>query len=375
MNEPLPTLHLLRDQVFGHYAAVPVAEVAMWRGLIDGIEARYGLDPEGAERLRRPGMETFVFGNDAEDLALLRRSGLVNEIPTEYTLDEQSYRPPVASLLDLPADDYSDDDPCDYAALGLTHEHLPELERMASNSEWNHSNGGAPLHAVRAITALGGAEVPGVLLRLLQQASTTELGDWLCEEVKSWLFRGGPESVVPLAEFVADENVEKWARVGAVEAMQRVAREHPECRERCVERLIALLAQYAVQAPELNGFLVAALVELGAKEAAPLMERAFAAGRVDETINGDWEDAQIELGLKLRRERAPKPTALSELGRRFRAELGVPEPFMDEFGNRSAPLADPLAMFAPSESAPAKVGRNDPCPCGSGKKFKKCCGA
>ncbi|MBQ8949885.1 MAG: SEC-C domain-containing protein [Eubacterium sp.] len=24
---------------------------------------------------------------------------------------------------------------------------------------------------------------------------------------------------------------------------------------------------------------------------------------------------------------------------------------------------------------PAKVGRNDPCPCGSGKKYKKCCGA
>jgi hypothetical protein len=24
---------------------------------------------------------------------------------------------------------------------------------------------------------------------------------------------------------------------------------------------------------------------------------------------------------------------------------------------------------------PPKVGRNEPCPCGSGKKFKKCCGA
>ncbi|MDA3895171.1 MAG: SEC-C metal-binding domain-containing protein [Desulfobacteraceae bacterium] len=22
----------------------------------------------------------------------------------------------------------------------------------------------------------------------------------------------------------------------------------------------------------------------------------------------------------------------------------------------------------------SKVGRNDPCPCGSGKKYKKCCG-
>ena len=24
--------------------------------------------------------------------------------------------------------------------------------------------------------------------------------------------------------------------------------------------------------------------------------------------------------------------------------------------------------------AAAKVGRNDPCPCGSGKKYKNCCG-
>jgi SEC-C motif-containing protein len=28
---------------------------------------------------------------------------------------------------------------------------------------------------------------------------------------------------------------------------------------------------------------------------------------------------------------------------------------------------------APIKSAHAKVGRNDPCPCGSGKKFKQCC--
>ena len=28
---------------------------------------------------------------------------------------------------------------------------------------------------------------------------------------------------------------------------------------------------------------------------------------------------------------------------------------------------------APIKSAQAKVGRNDPCPCGSGKKYKQCC--
>lgn len=37
-------------------------------------------------------------------------------------------------------------------------------------------------------------------------------------------------------------------------------------------------------------------------------------------------------------------------------------------------LAEEVADFLP-EIAPPKIGRNDPCPCGSGKKFKKCCGA
>jgi len=33
------------------------------------------------------------------------------------------------------------------------------------------------------------------------------------------------------------------------------------------------------------------------------------------------------------------------------------------------------AVFPPIRRAAPKIGRNDPCPCGSGKKYKKCCGA
>lgn len=36
---------------------------------------------------------------------------------------------------------------------------------------------------------------------------------------------------------------------------------------------------------------------------------------------------------------------------------------------------DTINVKVPDEAAkPRKVGRNDPCPCGSGKKYKKCCG-
>ncbi len=32
------------------------------------------------------------------------------------------------------------------------------------------------------------------------------------------------------------------------------------------------------------------------------------------------------------------------------------------------------AAQSPAKRLDDKVGRNDPCPCGSGKKYKKCCG-
>jgi preprotein translocase subunit SecA len=35
----------------------------------------------------------------------------------------------------------------------------------------------------------------------------------------------------------------------------------------------------------------------------------------------------------------------------------------------------PTTPVEPYRRANPKVGRNEPCPCGSGRKFKKCCGA
>jgi hypothetical protein len=42
-----------------------------------------------------------------------------------------------------------------------------------------------------------------------------------------------------------------------------------------------------------------------------------------------------------------------------------------ESGQGFLPWASPAAML--SQGRAPKIGRNDPCPCGSGKKFKRCC--
>ena len=46
---------------------------------------------------------------------------------------------------------------------------------------------------------------------------------------------------------------------------------------------------------------------------------------------------------------------------------------------KSKAFSKTLGIIEETEEKPkidtTNVGRNDPCPCGSGKKFKKCCGA
>jgi uncharacterized protein len=37
--------------------------------------------------------------------------------------------------------------------------------------------------------------------------------------------------------------------------------------------------------------------------------------------------------------------------------------------------ADPFAALATARRGGRKVGRNEPCPCGSGRKYKRCCGS
>lgn len=52
---------------------------------------------------------------------------------------------------------------------------------------------------------------------------------------------------------------------------------------------------------------------------------------------------------------------------------GTCPPVPEELSKMSNPL-NPIPATPLKVMAGGKVGRNDPCPCGSGKKYKKCCG-
>jgi len=58
------------------------------------------------------------------------------------------------------------------------------------------------------------------------------------------------------------------------------------------------------------------------------------------------------------------------------SSLGRPQPQPTEIATEPEAMAPnaPVEQKTPFRRQRPKVGRNDPCPCGSGKKYKKCCG-
>ena len=283
-----------------------------------------------------------------------------------------SYVAPVDKLLTL-GEPKQHSPHVDYKKLGIGRDQVPELIRMATDEALNSEPAESPLvwapvHAWWALAQLQAAEAITPLLSLLPRINENQ-DDWVNEEIPCVLAAIGPVAIEPVTAYLADPTHDDWARVAAASTLGIVGQQHPETRATCIARLTTQLERFAEQSDLVNAYLISPLLDLRAVESAPVMERAFAAGRVDEMAQGDWEDVQIELGLKTHREHPAKPNELTRLGEQMRTALGVKL----TADNQLVPLE---AEEVPMLEAPAskKVGRNDPCPCGSGKKFKKCCG-
>ena len=99
------------------------------------------------------------------------------------------------------------------------------------------------------------------------------------------------------------------------------------------------------------------------------------------------DDLDEELGVVLMTLSFFSSRGLAEA---FHQETAAKAAFLEEFAESILGLVpDALAEYAhfgravlggvretaaPAPKRMSKAGRNDPCPCGSGKKFKKCCG-
>jgi hypothetical protein len=185
--------------------------------------------------------------------------------------------------------------------FSLKPEHIAELIRMATDEELNQAMEDttevwAPLHAWRALGQMRAVEAVRPLLGLFHRVDDED-DDWISEDLPEVMGMIGPAAIAPIAEFLAGSKNSLWARVAAAISLEKIGTAYPPSRLECIHALTAALEGFSRNDELLNGELVGSLAELDAVEAAALVEKAYKADRVDESILGDWEDFQVEVGL------------------------------------------------------------------------------
>lgn len=185
--------------------------------------------------------------------------------------------------------------------FGLTRENIPELIRMAVDEDiWSEDDEDPAvyrcIHAWRALGQLRAVEAIPHLLSVLRWGDEHD-DDWASVDLPQALAMIGPKAIPLLTAYLADSQHSKYTRASAADALVEIPKAFPEARETCVVAIRATLENYPENDAILNGYLVADLAEMRAVDAAPLVEQAFQAGRVDEIVMGDWEDFQVEVGL------------------------------------------------------------------------------
>lgn len=198
-----------------------------------------------------------------------------------------------------------------YLHLGLRAQHVAALIEMATDgallrAEERDPAAWAPLHAWRALGQLEAAQAVAPLYALLEAWPGDQA---MMSEIPVALGMIGPPALPQATLWLFDETRSEPLRVAAGQVLARTGYHHPDRRDEAAGVLEQQLRDWEIQSPDLNAFLIDNLLDLGAVEAAPVMEAAYAAGRVTLWVNGDWEDAQIDLGLLEERITAPPEDA------------------------------------------------------------------
>ncbi len=204
-----------------------------------------------------------------------------------------------------------------------------------------------------------------VLEQMLDQLDSDD--DLVVETLPFYFANVGELAIRPLIEIVNDPEEEGDGRASAVDCLTEIAEAHPELKKEIVRVFETALIR-AEDEPALNSQLVMGLLDCGSKESSELIFDAFRKHLIDPGLIS-IEETELHLGFK-----AVPPIDGQEISKAFGYDT------LDEYGDdilnedESDVISDPDSEPQTPYVAELKVGRNDPCPCGSGKKYKKCCG-
>lgn len=248
-----------------------------------------------------------------------------------------------------------------------------------------------PIHTLSLLEALRATPaLPQILqtLRLPADQLHFWFGDFTTGSLWEILFHLTPANFTAIRSYLREADNAPQARLAALATMAQWAWHRPIHRSEVMAWFRELLEEIISGAlpsnASFNAQLVRRIVDLRATEFLPLIEQLYAQQPVDARIAGEWSRVQIDIHGPVNSLAKRKIYTWRE---RYEFMVATLYPSTPEDRSTAVRLSNKASRQARTSGRRIssnrsgtfqrnvpKVGRNDPCPCGSGKKYKKCHG-
>jgi hypothetical protein len=263
---------------------------------------------------------------------------------------------------------------------------LEELRRAAADPEVLSNKGENYIGHIYAMYLLAQFREAAAYPLLVDFVSTPGeivmklTGDVVTEDLGRMLASLCHGDLGPIKRLIEDPEVNEWVRSAALDALVDLYAEGQLERENIIDYLKELFLLKVERKPSyIWSAMVHAACDLYPEELVEEIRRAY----VEELVNpGDVGFDDVKRTLELRKEKRLEDTRRCRKGLIGNVidEIGWWACFQDtngeDFSDREPYELEDEFWSTPVQTVVRpgpRIGRNDPCPCGSGKKYKKCC--
>lgn len=292
------------------------------------------------------------------------------EVYRLYELGCKNSVPELMELLDLPKDTLIQD-------LELVLQDAVERYQYFIELDWRTKTHSFLHHAIFLLAELNAeSSLPKILEILSYDEEFLDLyfGDFLTENIWIVLYRLGENQVHLLEQFLYEKEVYTFSKSAISNALTQIVAHYPERKneiqtlyQKFFDVMIVTEPKDKTIDPTFLGLAIGDTAEIFFEDLLPQIEKLYANGLVDEMIEGNFE---VFRSRYYDYDPSNFKKELSNLESIYQNTF-FSEEDDDEYEGESF-----LENYESKQQAvrTVKIGRNDPCPCGNGKKYKKCCG-
>jgi tetratricopeptide (TPR) repeat protein len=241
-----------------------------------------------------------------------------------------------------------------------------------SNLEWQKEIHNFALHAIFLLEEINATEsLPKILSFLKNDSEFNDLwlGDFLTESLWNCIYRLGFNNTSILKEFLLQPGIDTYCKTAVTEALSQMVLHHSEKRAEILSVFTEVFTVFSEATLEDNlidsdflGLSIGDAMQCKLHELLPIIKVLYEKAYVSNGICGKYEVVEKEFFTPVKKYNK-------------RNVLNIFELYDDVLNSWYAyrEKEDPIDYFIPPPAVSNKIGRNEPCPCGSGKKYKKCC--